>query len=141
MAGAEPIHGLYVSLFPVVIYAIFGGSKQISIGMLKNYSKTNFLIQILTLGTFAVISIACRDVVEQIIGNELANGNQSIQNVTISNNLSSIGSLVYETAEHLPIEEKITSVEVLTSLCLLVGIIQVTNNFLFFAKNTLKIML
>lgn len=36
LAGAEPINGLYVSLFPVVVYAIFGGSRQISIGKFKS---------------------------------------------------------------------------------------------------------
>lgn len=32
LAGVQPIYGLYVSLFPVLIYTFFGTSHQVSIG-------------------------------------------------------------------------------------------------------------
>lgn len=35
LAGVSPIYGLYVSLFPVLIYALFGTSRQVSIGKLS----------------------------------------------------------------------------------------------------------
>ena len=48
LAGVNTINGLYVSFFPVLIYALFGGSRHISVG------------------TFAVISIACKDVLDSL---------------------------------------------------------------------------
>lgn len=81
LAGVGPINGLYVSLFPLLMYAIFGTSHHISIG------------------TFSVISIACKDVIEGI---QLENEENDIQ-----------GQQQYE------------PIEILITLCLLVGIIQV----------------
>ncbi|KAH7644241.1 sulfate transporter-like protein [Dermatophagoides farinae] len=80
LAGVGPINGLYVSLFPLLMYAIFGTSHHISIG------------------TFSVISIACKDVIEGI---QLENEENDIQ-----------GQQQYE------------PIEILITLCLLVGIIQ-----------------
>ncbi|KAH9409972.1 hypothetical protein TYRP_009720 [Tyrophagus putrescentiae] len=123
LAGVEPINGLYVSLFPVVVYALFGGSRQISIG------------------TFAVISIACRDVLDQVMATNMVDGEANLepnQPVLVANLPTSISSFVSsfgggggggdkqalaEPAAMAAVAE-VTAIEVLTSLCLLVGIIQ-----------------
>ncbi len=125
LAGVEPINGLYVSLFPVVVYALFGGSRQISIG------------------TFAVISIACRDVLDQVMATNMVDGEANLepnQPVLVANLPTSISSFVSsfgggggggdkqalaEPAAMAAVAE-VTAIEVLTSLCLLVGIIQVS---------------
>lgn len=101
------------------------GQDKFQLVSCLNDNKKHFTYSNIFSGTFAVISIACRDVVEQIIGSELLDGNQNIKNETVSINSTFISNFIYQTAEQLPIEEKITSIEVLTSLCLLVGIIQV----------------
>ncbi|KAJ6215865.1 hypothetical protein RDWZM_010365 [Blomia tropicalis] len=95
LAGVDSINGLYVSTFPVIIYAIFGGSRQISVG------------------TFAVICIACKDVLIAMDQQGLLlDGLKFNRTGTIG-----IGNDAIPPA---------TSIEVLTSLCLLVGIIQFT---------------
>ncbi|XP_027196854.2 anion exchange transporter-like [Dermatophagoides pteronyssinus] len=81
LAGVGPINGLYVSLFPLIMYSIFGTSRHISIG------------------TFSVISIACKDVIE------------SFQFVNDDNNLQQQ-------------QQQYEPIEILITLCLLVGIIQ-----------------
>lgn len=32
LAGVDPVYGLYVSLFPVFFYMLFGTSKHVSVG-------------------------------------------------------------------------------------------------------------
>ena len=91
LAGVEPIYGLYVSLFPGIIYSLMGTSRHISIG------------------TYAVVSIACRNV--------LSNFNQSpigLYNVSV---YSDTDLLLFD-------GKKLHPMEVLTSLALLVGLIQ-----------------
>lgn len=96
LAGARPINGLYVSLFPVIMYAIFGGSRHISIG------------------TFAVISIVCNSVVENFAAptpdHDVPITISPLLNGTNNNN---------GTVSDLP-----SAIEVLTSLAMLVGVIQ-----------------
>ena len=48
MASLPPINGLYVSFFPVLMYAIFGTTRQLSIG------------------TFAVISLMVGAVIDKV---------------------------------------------------------------------------
>lgn len=103
LAGAEAINGLYVSLFPVIIYAIFGTSKHISIG------------------TFAVISIASNDALK----------NFKLQLISHYQNDTTI-------LDHYIINDELTpeaTIEVLTSLGLFTGLIQVFINFVnYFSK-------
>lgn len=121
LAGVEPIYGLYVSLFPVVVYSLMGTSRQISIG------------------TFAVVSIACRDVltnfripleVPSVTG--ATDNNSSFSSTTASLMMmgsSSTTTVRLESADLLQIgDEKIKPIEVLTALALLVGLIQVMSD-------------
>lgn len=48
LASLPPIHGLYVSFFPVIMYALLGTSRQVS------------------LGTFAVVCIMVGEVVDKV---------------------------------------------------------------------------
>ncbi|KAF7492369.1 Sulfate transporter [Sarcoptes scabiei] len=88
LAGVKPNIGLYVSLFPVLIYVIFGTSRHISIG------------------TFAVISIACKDVLENF---ELDEGIDFDKPKLFNDETNGVA---------------LQPIDVLTALCLLVGIIQ-----------------
>ena len=65
-------------------------------------------------GTFAVISIACKDAVEQVLGGDIVDGDED---------LGSANSTMFQMLDNDMI--KPTAIEILTSLCLLVGIIQV----------------
>lgn len=67
--------------------------------------------------------------VEQIIQSDIVDGDQDIENKTIPISLESFESFLHQTAEYTTKESKITSIEVLTSLCLLVGIIQVAKSY------------
>lgn len=92
-----------MSLFPVILYAVFGGSRHIS------------------MGTFAVICIACKDVLDTFDAQGLVIGGHHYNETR-----SLVGQL-----------EPATKIEVLTSLCLLVGLIQVSYQvFIFKITNT-----
>ena len=115
LAGVEPIYGLYVSLFPVIVYSLMGTSCQISIG------------------TFAVVSIACRDVLTNFripleVPSVTANNN-SFSSTTASLMIGGSTTVRLESADLLQIgDEKIKPIEVLTALALLVGLIQVSDD-------------
>lgn len=97
LAGVEPINGLYVSLFPMLVYALLGTGRHVSIG------------------TFAVISIACRDILK---------GFEEAQFSEQTNQNSSIFATTFASIS----KPSFTEIEILTSLCLLVGFIQVNQN-------------
>ncbi|UXI22351.1 hypothetical protein NH340_JMT08294 [Sarcoptes scabiei] len=99
LAGVEPINGLYVSLFPMLVYALLGTGRHVSIG------------------TFAVISIACRDILK---------GFEEAQFSEQTNQNSSIFATTFASIS----KPSFTEIEILTSLCLLVGFIQFTMGLL-----------
>ncbi|CAJ0608902.1 unnamed protein product [Cylicocyclus nassatus] len=90
LAGAKPVNGLYTSLFPAILYMIFGTSRHVS------------------LGVFAVVSLmsgSCNQRVSSILEKEL-----------------------YNETELRSLDEDMrmqTSLTILTSLTLCVGIIQI----------------
>lgn len=63
--------------------------------------------------------------VEQFIQSDIVDDDQDMQNKTILINLKSFENILFQTSENSTKVSKITSIEVLTSLCFLVGIIQV----------------
>lgn len=91
LAGVEPIYGLYVSMFPMIIYSLFGTSRHLSVG------------------TFAVLSIACYDTLESHLAH--------FKSKTFEANNTDINSIANL--------EQLQPIDILVSLCLLVGIIQV----------------
>ena len=89
LAGVHPIHGLYVSFFPVLIYSLMGTSKHISIG------------------TFAVASIMLNNAAEKL-------NSVTYRNITDVSAFESASDYLWPP----------TFLEVLTSICLLSGLIQ-----------------
>ncbi|KAK6766343.1 hypothetical protein RB195_025944 [Necator americanus] len=90
LAGAQPVNGLYTSLFPALFYMFFGTSRHVS------------------LGVFAVVSLmagSCNQRVSNILERKADNG-----------------SLISEFDDEMKID---TSIAILTSLTLCVGLIQI----------------
>ncbi|KHJ77053.1 hypothetical protein OESDEN_23327 [Oesophagostomum dentatum] len=90
LAGAQPVNGLYTSLFPALFYMLFGTSRHVS------------------LGVFAVVSLmsgSCNQRVSSILESKAGNGTM-------------LDAIDEETRMQ-------TSMAILTSLTLCVGIIQV----------------
>ncbi|OTF81053.1 Sulfate transporter-like protein [Euroglyphus maynei] len=98
LAGLDPVHGLYVSFFPVLIYALLGTSPHISVG------------------TFAIASIMLNNIALKM---GTINGNHSNDSITMTPNSSLV------TANTSTMNTP-TTLEVLTSVCILCGIIQIT---------------
>ena len=46
LANADPVNGLYVSFFPLLIYAFFGTSKDIALGNLDSFLKNYNILKL-----------------------------------------------------------------------------------------------
>lgn len=114
LAGLPPVHGLYVSFFPVLIYALLGTSPHISIG------------------TFAIASIMLNNIAMKI-GTKFDNDNNNISPkndtmmITMTPTQSSLATvntpmmmMMMNNNNNQP-----TTLEILTSVCILCGIIQI----------------
>lgn len=129
LVGTEPIIGLYTSFFPVLFYSFFGTSHHIS------------------LGTMAVVDIMLRDIVKKHTTNEKNISNETAITTTFASSTNTYTSSIFDdefyettttatantlfttgsTNEYI---ETVTTLEILTSLSLLVGLIQIAFGFL-----------
>lgn len=116
LAGLGPVNGLYVSFFPVLVYVFMGTSPHISIG------------------TFAIASIMLNNIATKMGAvNELPLTNASSTLFDMAQNYSGTLPAFVEnsnlTDTLLGIDPPRT-IEVLTSVCLLCGFIQIAMGFL-----------
>ncbi|XP_017031000.1 prestin [Drosophila kikkawai] len=107
LAGVSAGNGLYMAVFPVLVYMFLGTSKHISIG------------------TFAVASMMTRKVVDTYSNVE----DHPHYAVSVTNAPTSPLALLNATATILP-ADPITKLEVVTSLALTVGIVNLLMAFL-----------
>lgn len=103
LVGITPNYGLYTSFFPVLIYAFFGTAQHIS------------------LGTMAVVDIMLRDIVSKHRIYPRHHTNLTDMSTTVPSTVVSSSPVV--TAAVTGISED--PIEILTSLCLLVGLFQI----------------
>lgn len=94
LAGLDPVHGLYVAFFPVLLYVLLGTSPHISIG------------------TFAVVSIMLNNIAIKLGASQ----SNFLKNNTIIQGASSNDDLNVSNP---------TVLEIVTSVCLLSGLIQI----------------
>jgi len=66
LANMPPKYGLYTSLFPVLVYFIFGTSRHVSLGTMA-------------LGSLIIRSAIARDVFEPSVANVTSNGTAELQ--------------------------------------------------------------
>lgn len=100
LAGVGAVNGLYVSFFPVLVYGFLGTSKHVSVG------------------TFAVVSIMLYNTANKIGAfDQAASHEHPTENQTTASLISGTS------ANGLPWPP--TPEEVLTSLCLLIGLIMI----------------
>lgn len=106
LANVPPIIGLYMAFFPVLIYCIFGTSRHNS------------------MGTFAIVSIMIGKTVTQLSSSpdpmsiSIGAGHQQL----IQRNLS----LMVGTNSNIIENIHYTPIQVVTAVCFMVGLIQVT---------------
>ena len=116
MAGLPAVYGLYVSLFPVLIYVFLGTSRHLSIG------------------SFAITSLMTYSAIEKLEGKYYGSGSRISGSIN-SNNLnfsSTTGMPNAAVAQYLsddPVEAKI---KISMAVTLLAGLIQVWFGFICF---------
>lgn len=108
LAGVGAVNGLYVSFFPVLVYGFLGTSKHVSVG------------------TFAVVSIMLYNTANKI-GAFNQEGNNDVHAITTTetplNQTTAAFLSGVSSTSGLPWPP--TPEEVLTSLCLLIGLIMI----------------
>ena len=97
LAALPPVNGLYVSFFPLIVYAFFGTSRHLAIG------------------SYALVSLLTSSVVEKMVNNYEFNNTSQISSLLESNSTIHIE----------PDEIKIFKIKVAASLAFLVGLFQV----------------
>lgn len=118
LGNVEPIVGIYMAFFPVLVYVLLGTSQHVSMGKLFVYTVETLKLQLsVILGTFAVITLMTGKVVDQHCGADVAYSQ-------FKGNSSSNGELI--PSSHC----NVTNIEVATAVCLLVGLIQVVMSIL-----------
>ena len=71
LAGLPPVTGLYVSFFPVILYAFLGSSRHLSLGTYRRSTRSNMSSRWLTsfwAGTFAVSSLIILAAINSKVG-------------------------------------------------------------------------
>lgn len=151
LAGVDPIYGLYVSLIPVVIMSlmsrshhvsygtfaiismmIFGASERAKAKMIQHFSNTIVQTKDSSLQIIKTQAFSDGSIPMDSQGNPLVS-NRIIQNLLESNQPDSQSNLHLESNSDINVDlsaNPITftmpsNIEILTSICILVGLIQV----------------
>ncbi|KAI2810169.1 hypothetical protein BLOT_001327 [Blomia tropicalis] len=121
LAGLGPVNGLYVSFFPVLIYVLMGTSPHISIG--------TFAIASIMLNNIAMKMGAQNGPIDSLSSNSIIEiGN----NVNLTSNLNQpfMNESLIEDGTTANVIIPLQTIEVLTSVGLLCGFIQLAMGFL-----------
>lgn len=105
LAGVGAVNGLYVSFFPVLVYGFLGTSKHVSVG------------------TFAVVSIMLYNTANKMGAINPETGHEHAITTTETPFNQTTAAYLSSGANGLPWPP--TAEEVLTSLCLLIGLIMI----------------
>jgi MFS superfamily sulfate permease-like transporter len=117
LANLEPVNGLYISFFPLLIYAFLGTSRQLAIGKNTIILFSFYNIKYFLKGSIAIVSLLSGQCIA-----EMSNKYAASLASTPSFNTSSNASLSSHTNNDELI--RIYRVQIASSLTLLVGLIQ-----------------